>query len=52
MVDFRGQYEKIKNEIDRAVVNRTALTVYIGGAQVKSFQENLEKKCGGTLKRE
>ncbi len=42
MVDLKGQYEKIKNEIDEAVINCVASTAYINGAQVKSFQENLE----------
>ncbi len=42
MVDLKGQYEKIKNEIDEAVINCVASTAYINGAPVKSFQENLE----------
>lgn len=42
MVDLKGQYEKIKNEIDRAVINCVASAAYINGAQVESFQENLE----------
>jgi dTDP-4-amino-4,6-dideoxygalactose transaminase len=42
MVDLKGQYEKIKNEIDEAVINCVASTAYINGSQVKSFQENLE----------
>jgi dTDP-4-amino-4,6-dideoxygalactose transaminase len=42
MVDLKGQYEKIKNEIDRAVIDCVASTAYINGAPVKSFQENLE----------
>lgn len=42
MVDLKGQYEKIKNEIDRAVIDCVASTAYINGAAVKSFQENLE----------
>ncbi len=42
MVDLKGQYEKIKNEIDYAVLDCVASTVYINGAPVKSFQENLE----------
>ncbi len=42
MVDLKGQYEKIKAEIDEAVINCVASTAYINGAQVKAFQENLE----------
>ncbi len=42
MVDLKGQYEKIKNEIDEAVINCVASTAYINGAEVKSFQGNLE----------
>jgi dTDP-4-amino-4,6-dideoxygalactose transaminase len=42
MVDLKGQYEKIKNEIDRALIDCAASTAYINGAQVKSFQENLK----------
>ena len=42
MVDLKGQYEKIKNEIDRAVIDCVASTAYINGAAVKSFQENLQ----------
>jgi dTDP-4-amino-4,6-dideoxygalactose transaminase len=42
MVDLKGQYEKIKKEIDEAVINCVASTGYINGAEVKSFQENLE----------
>ena len=42
MVDLKGQYEKIKNEIDEAVLSCIASTAFINGAQVKSFQKNLE----------
>ncbi len=42
MVDLKGQYEKIKNEIDEVIISCVASTAYINGAQVKSFQENLE----------
>lgn len=42
MVDLKGQYEKIKPEIDQAVINCVASTAYINGAEVKTFQENLE----------
>ena len=42
MVDLKSQYEKIKTEIDEAVLNCIASTAYINGAEVKSFQKNLE----------
>lgn len=42
MVDLKGQYEKIKREIDEAVIGCVASTAYINGVPVKSFQENLE----------
>ena len=42
MVDLKGQYEKIKKEIDEAVLNCIASTAYINGPAVHSFQKNLE----------
>ncbi len=42
MVDLKSQYEKIKHEIDEAVINCIESTAYINGPQVKLFQENLE----------
>ena len=42
MVDLKSQYEKIKTEIDAAVIDCLASTAYINGAAVKSFQANLE----------
>jgi dTDP-4-amino-4,6-dideoxygalactose transaminase len=46
MVDLKGQYEKIKNEIDEAVLNCVASTAYINGKEVASFQKNLENYLG------
>lgn len=43
MVDLKGQYEKIKSEIDQAVLNVLDTTSYINGPAVKDFQANLEK---------
>ena len=43
MVDLKGQYEKIKHEIDRAVLDVVASTAYINGPAVDCFQVNLEK---------
>lgn len=46
MVDLKGQYEKIKSEIDEAVLNCMASTAYINGKEVASFQKNLENYLG------
>jgi dTDP-4-amino-4,6-dideoxygalactose transaminase len=46
MVDLKGQYEKIKNEIDEAVLNCVASTAYINGKEVQTFQKNLENYLG------
>jgi UDP-2-acetamido-2-deoxy-ribo-hexuluronate aminotransferase len=46
MVDLKGQYNKIKNEIDQAVLDTIASTAYINGPAVKEFQLNLEKYLG------
>ena len=43
MVDLVAQYEAIKEEIDREVLEVMATAYYIGGPKVKAFQENLEK---------
>ncbi len=42
MVDLAGQYLRIKEEIDAAVLDCIASTQYIQGPQVKAFQEALE----------
>ncbi len=42
MVDLKSQYEKIKHEIDAAVINCISSTAYINGPEVKAFQANLE----------
>ena len=46
MVDLIGQYESIKEEIDREVLDVMATAYYIGGPKVKAFQENLESYLG------
>jgi UDP-2-acetamido-2-deoxy-ribo-hexuluronate aminotransferase len=43
MVDLIAQYESIKEEIDKEVLEVMATAYYIGGPKVKAFQENLEK---------
>jgi len=46
MVDLKGQYNKIKNEIDQAVISCIASTSFINGPAVKEFQTNLEQYLG------
>lgn len=42
MVDLKGQYEKIKSEIDRAVLECISSTAFINGPEVNKFQKDLE----------
>ncbi len=42
MVDLKRQYLKIKDEVDAAVVHVMTNANFINGAEVKSFQNNLE----------
>jgi UDP-2-acetamido-2-deoxy-ribo-hexuluronate aminotransferase len=46
MVDLKGQYSKIKTEIDQAVISCIASTSFINGPAVKEFQLNLEQYLG------
>ncbi len=46
MVDLKGQYERIKDEIDDAVLGVVASTAFINGPAVKRFQSNLESYLG------
>lgn len=41
MVDLKGQYLKIKDEIDAAIAETLSTTRFIGGGFVKSFSQNL-----------
>lgn len=43
MVDLRGQYLKIKNEVDSEILKILDSTAFINGPAVKEFQTNLEK---------
>ena len=43
MVDLKGQYLRMKEEIDAAVIDCISSTAYINGPQVKSFQASLEE---------
>ena len=42
MVDLKGQYNKIKGEIDEAILSCVASTSFINGPAVKEFQHSLE----------
>ncbi len=42
MVDLKGQYEKIKEEVDNSIMDVVNSTAYINGPTVKSFQTDLE----------
>jgi dTDP-4-amino-4,6-dideoxygalactose transaminase len=46
MVDLKGQYDKIKPEIDQAVISCIASTSFINGSVVKGFQLSLEHYLG------
>jgi UDP-2-acetamido-2-deoxy-ribo-hexuluronate aminotransferase len=46
MVDLKGQYNKIKTEIDQAVISCIARTSFINGPELKEFQLNLERYLG------
>ena len=43
MVDLVSQYEKIKEEVDEAVLNVIRSSAYINGPEVKAFQSELEQ---------
>lgn len=46
MVDLKGQYQKIKLEIDSAVISVMESTAYINGPEVQSLQKELETYLG------
>jgi dTDP-4-amino-4,6-dideoxygalactose transaminase len=46
MVDLKGQYRKIKDEIDRALLSCIESTAFINGPEVNRFQQNLENYLG------
>ncbi len=43
MVDLLTQYDHIKSEIDRAVINVVRSSAYINGPEVKAFQSEIEQ---------
>lgn len=46
MVDLKGQYEEIKDQIDPAINQVIESTAFINGPQVSSFQRELEQYMG------
>src|SRR3982750_222771 len=46
MVDTKGQYNKIKNEVDAAVLGVLESSVFIGGKVVDEFRDNLAQYIG------
>jgi dTDP-4-amino-4,6-dideoxygalactose transaminase len=46
MVDLKGQYEKIKDSIDTAILETVSSTQFINGPQVKAFAQNLADYTG------
>ncbi len=47
MVDLKGQYLKIKDEIDSGIMDVIGTSSFINGPAVKTFRENLGKYLGG-----
>ena len=43
MVDLKGQYDKIKTEVDQSVLEVLDSTAFINGPKVHEFQKNLEQ---------
>ena len=46
MVDLKGQYEKIKDQVNNGVMNVIESTAFINGPEVHSFQKELEDYLG------
>ncbi len=46
MVDLKGQYERIKKEVDDSVMEVIESTAFINGPKVHDFQKNLEDYLG------
>ena len=42
MVDLKGQYKKIENQVNDSVLKTINSTNFINGPQVKNFQKHLE----------
>jgi UDP-2-acetamido-2-deoxy-ribo-hexuluronate aminotransferase len=48
MVDLKGQYLKIQDEIDAAILGAVRSANFINGPQVQSFKQNLSNYLGGS----
>ena len=46
MVDLKGQYEKIKSEVDKNVMEVLESTAFINGPEVHAFQKEMEDYLG------
>ena len=46
MVDLKGQYEKIKGQVDQSVLDVVSSSAYINGPEVHAFQAELEAYVG------
>jgi dTDP-4-amino-4,6-dideoxygalactose transaminase len=46
MVDLKGQYQKIKDDVDNAVLASIAEAKYINGPEVRSFEQHLAEYLG------
>lgn len=46
MVDLKGQYEAIKNQVNNSIQEVIETTSFINGPKVKNFQSNLENYLG------
>ena len=45
-VDLRAQYQSIKEEIDAAIGEVMASSIYILGPEVQAFEEEMASYCG------
>ena len=46
MVDLKGQYENIKEQVDRSVLEVIESTAFVNGPEVHQFQKELEEYLG------
>lgn len=46
MVDLKGQYEQIKEQVNQSILETIESTKFINGPQVKIFQKHLEQYLG------
>ncbi|WP_196885414.1 DegT/DnrJ/EryC1/StrS family aminotransferase [Aureivirga sp. CE67] len=46
MVDLKSQYENIKSQVDKAIIDVVESSAYINGPEVKQFQADLEDYLG------